>query len=180
MDSDLEEEWLKRAAEGGDGIGQCNYGALLFSQGKHEDAVTWWKKAAENGNVRAHYNLGVAYENGEGVNRNLNDAIDHYAQSARNGDTKGLTASGLFLIKGQHPVMGRNITLGLGILSQAAQKGDTEATWLLAEMLVEAKRVNFDSEQFTYKDKWSMPQDAQYQELEYQRREDKAMETGLP
>ena len=30
-------------------------------------AVKWYKLAAQQGNVKAHYNLGVSYDPGEGV-----------------------------------------------------------------------------------------------------------------
>ena len=43
-------------------------------QGVRQDytqAVQWFRKAAEQGDAKAQYNLGVAYDNGHGVRQDL-------------------------------------------------------------------------------------------------------------
>jgi TPR repeat protein len=35
----------------------------------YAEAVKWFRKAAEQGNAMAQYNLGIAYANGQGVSR---------------------------------------------------------------------------------------------------------------
>ncbi|MFQ7388115.1 MAG: tetratricopeptide repeat protein [Escherichia sp.] len=41
-------------------------------------AKDWFEKAAEKGHVDAQYNLGVIYENGEGVSQNYQQAKAWY------------------------------------------------------------------------------------------------------
>jgi TPR repeat protein len=40
----------------------------------YKNAAYWFKKAANQGNADAQYNLGVCYENGHGVKKDLQKA----------------------------------------------------------------------------------------------------------
>ena len=55
----------------------------------HKEAVKWYTKAAEQGHARAQNNLGVSYENGEGVPQD--DVYAHlwYNIAGANGDPTG-------------------------------------------------------------------------------------------
>lgn len=48
-------------------------------------AVKWYTKAAEQGLPRAQCNLGVCYENGNGVEKNLEEAVKLYTKAANQG-----------------------------------------------------------------------------------------------
>lgn len=48
-------------------------------------AVQLYREAAANGNVLAQYRLACCYENGDGVQMNLNEARKWYASAAANG-----------------------------------------------------------------------------------------------
>ena len=50
--------------------------------------MKWWRKAAEQGDVRAQNNLGVRYENGQGVGKDINEAVKWYRKAAEQGDAK--------------------------------------------------------------------------------------------
>jgi len=50
----------------------------------YEKALFWYRKAAEQHNPTAQFNLGVMYESGTGVARSLSDAINWYQKAARN------------------------------------------------------------------------------------------------
>jgi TPR repeat protein len=49
-------------------------------------AVAWFLKAAEQGNVKAQYNLGVMYDTGAGVPRSHTQAVAWYSKAADQGD----------------------------------------------------------------------------------------------
>lgn len=49
-------------------------------------AVAWFRKAAEQGDLRSEFELGVAYENGEGVIKDDVLAYANYAIAARTGN----------------------------------------------------------------------------------------------
>src|ERR1035438_9886500 len=63
---------IRAKAERGDAQSQNELGAT-FSVGKlgvmkdEVEAVKWWRKAAEQNNAMAQYNLGLCYCDGEGV-----------------------------------------------------------------------------------------------------------------
>ena len=61
---------LKTLAEKGDAEAQNNLGSHYFGSSSREDkktAIKWWRKAAEQGHLDAHFNLGTAYVAGSGV-----------------------------------------------------------------------------------------------------------------
>ncbi|MBR6902145.1 MAG: sel1 repeat family protein, partial [Synergistaceae bacterium] len=45
----------------------------------------WYKKAADNGDAIAQYNIGSLYENGLGVKKNYKKAIEWYEKAAAQG-----------------------------------------------------------------------------------------------
>ena len=50
-----------------------------------EEAVKWYRKAAEQENATAQYNLGLIYQYGKGVVKNHSEAIKWYEKSAGHG-----------------------------------------------------------------------------------------------
>ena len=50
------------------------------------EAVRWYRRAAEQGDVLAQYNLGWMYENGRGVGRDRVEAVRWYRLAAEQGD----------------------------------------------------------------------------------------------
>ena len=74
---------------GGDAIAQNNLG-VNYEEGTgvekdEQQAVVWYRKAAEQGNVYAQYNLGVMYANGHGVTQDYAAAVAWYRYAADNG-----------------------------------------------------------------------------------------------
>lgn len=61
------EELFGRAAKGGHLQAADNYGLLLFQRGEHARALPYVKAAAEHGDARAQYLLGIAHFNGDNV-----------------------------------------------------------------------------------------------------------------
>jgi len=45
-----------------------------------------YRKAAENGNIKAQFNLATLYENGEGTEKNLEKAFYWYQKASENGN----------------------------------------------------------------------------------------------
>ncbi len=50
------------------------------------EAVKWYLKAAEQGNVRAQFKLGLMYQNGEGVEKDLKSAAEWLMKAASQGN----------------------------------------------------------------------------------------------
>jgi TPR repeat protein len=75
------EHWAK-AIDSGDISALNNLGYLLFyglgGEQDHSQAIALWKKAAYSAHSEAQWHLGVAYERGEGVPENLEEAYAWY------------------------------------------------------------------------------------------------------
>ena len=54
----------------------------------YKEAVKWYTKVAEQGDVDAQYNLGLMYYNGEGVPKDLVQAYAWYDVAKANGQEK--------------------------------------------------------------------------------------------
>ncbi len=46
-----------------------------------QEAIKWWLKAAEKGDIDACYKLGVAYADGDGVARDLEEAVKWFRKA---------------------------------------------------------------------------------------------------
>jgi hypothetical protein len=57
-----------------------------YMQVNHQEAVKWFRLAAEQGYAKAQCNLGVCYRNGQGVEQNLSEAYFWYYIATSNGD----------------------------------------------------------------------------------------------
>jgi TPR repeat protein len=76
----------------------CSLG-LLYENGldgleKNElEAVKWYKKSAEAGDLKAMFNLAAMYENGKGgLTANREEAIAWYRKASTLGDVKAKSA----------------------------------------------------------------------------------------
>ncbi len=58
-------------------------------------------KAAEEGNAKAQYKLGVMYEDGKGVKQDAVEAVKWYRKTTEQGDTGGQISLGIMYAKGR-------------------------------------------------------------------------------
>jgi TPR repeat protein len=56
------------------------------------DAVSWFRKAAEQGHARGQFQLGIIYLNGWGVPPDRTEAINWFRRAAAKGDTDAVAA----------------------------------------------------------------------------------------
>ena len=47
----------------------------------YKQAMNWYRKAAEQGNSEAQYNLGVMYATGDGISKDYKKAVSLYLKS---------------------------------------------------------------------------------------------------
>ena len=80
-------QYFKKAAAKGNAeaqnskvIGNCHH-----QKGRYEEAFNWYTKSAAHGHVNAERNLGVLYEHGRGVTKDISTAIEWYTKAAENG-----------------------------------------------------------------------------------------------
>jgi len=81
-------KWCKMAGEQGHPFAHSVLRAIAID-GKAisgEELFAWFKNQAEQGNVKAHFSIGVMYENGETVARNRKEAMKWLKSAAEQGD----------------------------------------------------------------------------------------------
>ena len=58
-----------------------------------EEAVKWWRKAADDGHAKAQFRLGESYATGKGVEqKDVNEAAKWYRKAAEQGHEEAAKA----------------------------------------------------------------------------------------
>ncbi len=68
-------QWYQKAAGMGDPYAQARLGYIYDMAEENEQAVIWYRKAAEQGDAAGQQGLAEMYLNGEGVKRNVEQAL---------------------------------------------------------------------------------------------------------
>ena len=82
-------------------------GDELYRRGFYEDAIAWWKEAAQNGSANAGYRLGVAHNDGVAsdtrviISRDFAEAAKWYTLAAELGDERAQFDLGSLYDSGQ-------------------------------------------------------------------------------
>ena len=66
-----------------------------------QQAVAWYRKAAEQGHASAQFNLGNMYANGRGVPQDRQQALAWYRKAAEQGDASAQYNLGLMYANGE-------------------------------------------------------------------------------
>ncbi len=86
--------WFERAAQRGYDKAQYNLGGRYEGEGNYAQAVKWYLLAAQDrsagqpGHCLAQYYLGLLYQEGKGVGRSLDKALEWYERAARQGHSE--------------------------------------------------------------------------------------------
>jgi hypothetical protein len=73
------------AGELDDLTAMLNLGAMYTEEQNYIEAVEWYRKAADLGDEEAMFRVGSMYENGEGVEKDIQKAKELYSMSAEKG-----------------------------------------------------------------------------------------------
>lgn len=93
-DAGMARDYYRRAAVKGHLPAQANLGIALFQAGDKSEAMRWLKQAADRGEPRAQYVLGIAAYNGDGTPKNLGLAYGYLLRAQASGLTQATTALG--------------------------------------------------------------------------------------
>ena len=85
QDLAMAKTYYRRAAERGHAPAATNLGILTAQSGDKAESARWWTKAAEAGEARAQYMLGVMYFNGDSVPRKWRLAYAYMTQASNGG-----------------------------------------------------------------------------------------------
>ena len=117
---------------------------MLFTGSAHaaEDDFDAIKKAAEQGNVDAQYNLGFMYDNGEGVPEDDTEAVRWFRQAAEQGNVDAQYNLGFMYVKGEG--VPEDDAEAVRWFRQAAEQGHAAAQGMLGIMYTMGKGVPED------------------------------------
>lgn len=89
-----------------------------------QEAVKWYRKAADQGNAEAQFRLGMLYEFGRGVPRDFVQAAKWYEKAAAQGNAKALNRIGRMYAQGEG--VPRDSVQAVKWYEKAAAQGDAE------------------------------------------------------
>lgn len=107
------------------------YAYAEFKMGNYPLAREMWENIDGKGRGEAHFNLGILYELGKGVDASLPEATEHYRLAAQLGSRAGAYQMGLMHFTEPSLVTREEAAKWL---TEAALEGDTDAEALLQNM----------------------------------------------
>jgi len=107
-------------------------GVVDYRTGEYRDAVRIWRELAEDGDVVAQRNLGLMYQRGRGVRKNLREASRWYRRAADQDDAGAQFALGAMYQTGQG--MPQDHGMASALYRQALTGGSARAAYRLAMM----------------------------------------------
>ena len=100
-------------------------GLVAADKGDYQTAFKEWKPLAEQGYASAQYNLGIMYDNGQGVPQNYSQAIYWYKKAAAQGVATAQYNLGHMYDNGQG--VPQNYTQAVTWYKKAAEQGHVDA-----------------------------------------------------
>ena len=80
----INEQFMKRI-EANDPVAICQIGTVRYNEGDYKSAFEHWTRAADLGEVEAHYQLSTFYRDGQGVEKDEKRELHHTEQAAIGG-----------------------------------------------------------------------------------------------
>lgn len=110
---------VKKAADAGHAAAQALYGDMILAGGSgDEEALVYFRKAADQGNADGQFSLGAMYASGEGVKRDVAEGRKWIIRAAEQGHSAAINAMALAYMSGD-----------LGI-PEEARKGAEALRWI--------------------------------------------------
>jgi TPR repeat protein len=133
---------LRRQAEQGDVEAMTCLGVEYLDQKNYEEAIRWWRKAAEQNFPGAQVMLGAAFDYGNGVKQDKGEAVRWYRMAADQGDITAQSALGSNYLLGEG--VAKDISEGIRWHQKAAEQGDRSAQMLLGGLYANSDFVPND------------------------------------
>jgi uncharacterized protein len=122
--------------------------ALKSAQGKEEQAIKRIMRAACLGDACAQNELGIRYEKGTGIKKDIIEAVEWYKKAADNGDMYAQANIGLAFYHGRGVT--QNYKLAIQWYKRAAEQGHKESQYNLGLLYVD----DLDNEDIVESIRW--------------------------
>ena len=112
---DLKEssEWFEKASDAGDAESFFGLASIYYTQENYDEAFKMFKVSSESGFVPSLRWLGIMYEYGLGVKKDLNVADEMYVSAAHRGNVRGARAHVRLLFQGHKGILGKIVATPL-------------------------------------------------------------------
>jgi TPR repeat protein len=136
---------ILRAANEGDveamaGMGEAYYFENQFVERNLTKAAEWWEKAANKGQSKAAYNVGIMYEKGEGVPQNKIKSAKYYKIAAEGGHVPAYLTNGYNHSWGKGVI--KNDNEAFKWFKKASDEGIATAHYRLAHCYMDGQGVD--------------------------------------
>lgn len=118
--------------------------------GNMKCAVELWEDSSMLGNAKALYNLGICYETGKGVEKDLQQAVKYYTLASEANHPQAIYNLGLVYLEGSG-VVPKDEKLGLEMLHQAGDQGLLEAQRCLGVFYTNEAQENWERAVYYFK-----------------------------
>ncbi|MES1202549.1 MAG: tetratricopeptide repeat protein, partial [Pseudomonadota bacterium] len=147
-ESDATAPTLEEAAARGDRSAQYQLALQRFDDSLPAQAVALLRRAAEQGSAMAQYRLAKAYERGEGVPVNKQQARRWTEKAAFAGNAKAMHDLGVYMASGLGPAL--NEAEAFKWFKRAAELGVSDSQFNVALMYLQGRGAEPDAEQAYY------------------------------
>ncbi|MDA7658743.1 sel1 repeat family protein [Akkermansiaceae bacterium] len=110
-----------------------------------EEAVKWYRRAADQGNATAQYSLGRSYDYGEGVEKDAEEAVKWYRKAAEQGNATAQSSLGWNYDNGEG--VEKDAEEAVKWYRKAADQGDAPAQYNLGWSYDNGEGVEKDAEE---------------------------------
>ena len=117
-------------------------GVSAHTRGDFATALQLWRPLADQGNAPAQFNLGIAYQRGEGVPQDFEQALKWYRLSADQGYARAQFNLAVMYHRGEG--VPQNFEQAATWYREAAERGEANAQFNLAGMFVNGRGVPKD------------------------------------
>ena len=136
------QQYLKKAATIGHANSQLQWALLCLNDKNPKEAVTWFKKAADKGNLSATYYYGYLLFKGMGVTQNKAEGINYLRQASKRGLVAADNILGAIYYEGDGTE--KNIDQALKHLKKAAVAKMGDSQFLLGQCYKNGEGVDKD------------------------------------
>ncbi|KAI8886566.1 HCP-like protein [Backusella circina FSU 941] len=105
--------------------GIISYSELDFFPIDYKSAESWYSTGANNDDSRAQYRLGLMYEEGKGVEKNLEKALSYYLQAHKNGNSNATYSLAQIYLNGNG--VNQDLTKAFFLFTEASEMGHIQA-----------------------------------------------------
>lgn len=113
---------MKNLAERGDAEAQAILGAMYYKDQDYAQAIQWYQKSADQGNIYSQNNLGIMYKTGQGVRQDYAKALDLFKKAADQDSADSQFNLGIMYYKGEG--VRQNEAIAKEFFGKACDNGD--------------------------------------------------------